>query len=136
MGVNGHRAASPQSKTDHKLANGEAPLRLPSITPDARLGELVPRGLEPRTLRLLAVRSNQLSYETLHRPLCQFGTTGLIITYVPQIPKPEFGKHAVTSETTTATHGDRRQAINSESTHRGARTHDHKVKSLALYRLS
>ena len=25
---------------------------------------LVPRGLEPRTLRLLAVRSNQLSYET------------------------------------------------------------------------
>ena len=27
--------------------------------------EMVPRGLEPRTLRLLAVRSNQLSYETL-----------------------------------------------------------------------
>ncbi len=26
---------------------------------------MVPRGLEPRTLRLLAVRSNQLSYETL-----------------------------------------------------------------------
>ncbi len=26
---------------------------------------LVPRGLEPRTLRLLAVRSNQLSYETI-----------------------------------------------------------------------
>ena len=26
--------------------------------------KLVPRGLEPRTLRLLAVRSNQLSYET------------------------------------------------------------------------
>ena len=26
--------------------------------------EMVPRGLEPRTLRLLAVRSNQLSYET------------------------------------------------------------------------
>ena len=25
---------------------------------------LVPRGLEPRTLRLLAVRSDQLSYET------------------------------------------------------------------------
>ena len=25
---------------------------------------MVPRGLEPRTLRLLAVRSNQLSYET------------------------------------------------------------------------
>ena len=28
------------------------------------LGNMVPRGLEPRTLRLLAVRSNQLSYET------------------------------------------------------------------------
>ena len=27
-------------------------------------GKVVPRGLEPRTLRLLAVRSNQLSYET------------------------------------------------------------------------
>ena len=26
---------------------------------------LVPRGLEPRSLRLLAVRSNQLSYETV-----------------------------------------------------------------------
>ena len=30
----------------------------------ARLQGMVPRGLEPRTLRLLAVRSNQLSYET------------------------------------------------------------------------
>ena len=30
--------------------------------PDSR--GMVPRGLEPRTLRLLAVRSNQLSYET------------------------------------------------------------------------
>ena len=29
--------------------------------------EMVPRGLEPRTLRLLAARSNQLSYETLRR---------------------------------------------------------------------
>ena len=28
---------------------------------------MVPRGLEPRTLRLLAVRSNQLSYETTGR---------------------------------------------------------------------
>ncbi len=27
--------------------------------------EMVPRGLEPGTLRLLALRSNQLSYETL-----------------------------------------------------------------------
>ena len=29
---------------------------------------MVPRGLEPRTLRLLAVRSNQLSYETSVTP--------------------------------------------------------------------
>ena len=29
-----------------------------------RIDKVVPRGLEPRTLRLLAVRSNQLSYET------------------------------------------------------------------------
>ena len=29
---------------------------------------VVPRGLEPRTLRLLAVRSNQLSYETFWLP--------------------------------------------------------------------
>ena len=28
---------------------------------------MVPRGLEPRTLQLLAVRSNQLSYETSRR---------------------------------------------------------------------
>ena len=36
-----------------------------------RLGgsKVVPRGLEPRTLRLLAIRSNQLCYET-----CGFGT--------------------------------------------------------------
>ena len=31
------------------------------------MGKVVPRGLEPRTLRLLAVRSNQLSYETFVR---------------------------------------------------------------------
>ena len=29
-----------------------------------RVHHMVPRGLEPRTLRLLAVRSDQLSYET------------------------------------------------------------------------
>ena len=34
---------------------------------------MVPRGLEPRTLRLLAVRSNQLSYETVEEcDLCDF----------------------------------------------------------------
>ena len=31
---------------------------------DSMERKVVPRGLEPRTLRLLAVRSNQLSYET------------------------------------------------------------------------
>ena len=39
--------------------------------------KMVPRGLEPRTLRLLAVRSNQLSYETV-------GDTGLVSPYVRQ----------------------------------------------------
>ena len=33
--------------------------------PDQVYRRVVPRGLEPRTLRSLAVRSNQLSYETL-----------------------------------------------------------------------
>ena len=39
--------------------------------------KLVPRGLGPRTLRLLAVRSNQLSYETV-------GDTGLVPPFVRQ----------------------------------------------------
>ena len=33
-------------------------------SPAAQYKVVVPRGLEPRTLQLLAVRSNQLSYET------------------------------------------------------------------------
>ena len=36
----------------------------PETEVKAGAGKVVPRGLEPRTLRLLAVRSNQLSYET------------------------------------------------------------------------
>ena len=39
--------------------------------------KMVPRGLEPRTLLLLAVRSNQLSYETV-------GGIGLVSPYVRQ----------------------------------------------------
>ena len=42
---------------------------------------MVPRGLEPRTLWLLAVRSNQLSYETtvhIHTYRCQFCIVKLI----------------------------------------------------------
>ena len=35
------------------------------LAKSTREQQMVPRGLEPRTLRLLAVRSNQLSYETL-----------------------------------------------------------------------
>ena len=35
--------------------------------PAAHYKIVVPRGLQPRTLRLLAVRSNQLSYETCWR---------------------------------------------------------------------
>ena len=41
---------------------------------------LVPRGLEPRTLRLLAVRSNQLSYET--RCVCHCGMLAVFIVQV------------------------------------------------------
>ncbi len=35
------------------------------ITVNSLSAKVIPRGLEPRTLRLLAVRSNQLSYETM-----------------------------------------------------------------------
>ena len=37
---------------------------VPILHSHAVILQMVPRGLEPRTLRLLAVRSNQLSYET------------------------------------------------------------------------
>ena len=43
---------------------------LPARYLPAALTALVPRGLELRTLRLLAVRSNQLSYETIE---CKVG---------------------------------------------------------------
>ena len=39
-------------------------MREPHTPSFIRIAKVVPRGLEPRTLRLLAVRSNQLSYET------------------------------------------------------------------------
>ena len=35
---------------------------------------MVPHGLEPRTLRLLAVRSNQLSYETIGKEIAAYFT--------------------------------------------------------------
>ena len=41
---------------------------------------MVPRGLEPRTLRLLAVRSNQLSYETF--ALVAACPVGLLLCFV------------------------------------------------------
>ena len=44
------------------------------------LEHMVPRGLEPRTLRLLAVRSNQLSYET--RCVCHCGMLAVFIVQV------------------------------------------------------
>ena len=40
--------------------------RSPRYIERVKNSEMVPRGLEPRTLRLLAVRSNQLSYETVN----------------------------------------------------------------------
>ena len=43
-------------------------------------GLMVPCGLEPRTLRLLAVRSNQLSYE--NRCVCHCGMLAVFIVHV------------------------------------------------------
>ena len=45
-----------------------------------RAQHMVPRGLEPRTLRLLAVRSNQLSYETF--ALVAACLVGLLLRFV------------------------------------------------------
>ena len=46
---------------------------------------MVPRGLEPRTLRLLAVHSNQLSYETtgIHLRPCLFDLGGVHLICQP-----------------------------------------------------
>ena len=66
------------------MASAAGPL--PARYLPAALTALVPRGLEPRTLRLLAVRSNQLSYETswcfvrdgqLSEKSCALGAAGL-----------------------------------------------------------
>ena len=51
---------------------------------------MVPRGLEPRTLRLLAVRSNQLSYET-HVKNSEWGQDPM--TPGPQDPRPQDPGH-------------------------------------------
>ena len=40
---------------------------------------MVPRGLEPRTLRLLAVRSNQLSYETDVKEVVEYSRRSLLL---------------------------------------------------------
>ena len=52
--------------------------------------KVVPRGLEPRSLRLLAVRSNQLSYETdvfIASPLgTTFFTLGWVFAGGPPLP--------------------------------------------------
>ena len=44
---------------------------------------VVPRGLEPRTLRLLAVRSDQLSYETADIPACAM-SDNVVLVWVMQ----------------------------------------------------
>ena len=54
--------------------------RTPSEQEYCAATKLVPRGLEPRTLRLLAVRSNQLSYET--RYVCHCGLLGAFCVLV------------------------------------------------------
>ena len=47
---------------------------LPAASPNGFVQKMVPRGLEPRTLRLLAVRSNQLSYETSWQQISKSGS--------------------------------------------------------------
>ena len=52
---------------NHCVMTGRPGMRQCRCVPEMREAptcKVVPRGLEPRTLRLLAVRSNQLSYET------------------------------------------------------------------------
>ena len=60
--------------TEHRPLPPQTLRSLPGATSNSEIGPkglavsqqtMVPRGLEPRSLRLLAVRSNQLSYETL-----------------------------------------------------------------------
>ena len=51
-----------KGKSARVMSNGPVPLALRAWHWQGQ--KVVPRGLEPRTLRLLAVRSNQLSYET------------------------------------------------------------------------
>ena len=45
---------------------------------------MVPRGLEPRTLRLLAVRSNHLSYETSEALANQCALSQLAVLWRPR----------------------------------------------------
>ena len=47
------------------FADSDAPCARITAVPRVSSTAVVPRGLEPRTLRLSAVRSDQLSYETL-----------------------------------------------------------------------
>ena len=54
---------SSRGHAKHKWRGG-APQQQTITTRRQAIAYMVPRGLEPRTLRLLAVRSNQLSYET------------------------------------------------------------------------
>ena len=50
-----------------------------------KLQQMVPRGLEPRTLRLLAVRSNQLSYETSDYRVPRSSSTLWLLTLIVRV---------------------------------------------------
>ena len=86
----------------------------------AGIGQMVPRALEPRTLRLLAVRSNQLSYETLmpHPPSIaqQFycdasaGSLHMLATRSPGRSREATGAQGITRDN-TGYHARRRSSM-------------------------
>ena len=85
---------------------------------------MVPRGLELRTLRLLAVRSNQLSYETWWqiqtRRLGNFAGAFGIVLYLYEVPRGLFCGHRGTEMAVgVLEQGDAREGLPYESGGRG-----------------
>jgi hypothetical protein len=125
---------------------------------------LLPLGLEPRTFRLLAECSNQLSYESgkmkngenkrggvvTHTPSREnSGAGGYRSRYLSHAKRAlyhlSYGPLKECSPMFSRIRGrmfgpaPSSQGMGTQQTsitHRGARTHDHQVKSLTLYRLS
>ena len=75
---------------------------------------MVPRGLEPRTLRLLAVRSNQLSYETTGAHSHALYLAKLANVYLPlgHVSRNENCKRKREKNQTTATRQEKKETAN------------------------